>query len=57
MIAQDDSVAVIGTSSFRARRTGKTVTDDWVHIFKYNQGRIVFFQEFTDTAAAVVGMS
>ena len=57
MIAQGDSVAVIGTSSFRARRTGKTVTDDWVHIFKYNQGRIVFFQECTDTAVAVVGMS
>ena len=57
MIEQGDTVVVIGTSSARAKRTGKTIKDDWVHIFKYNQGRIVFFQEYTDTAAAVLGMS
>jgi uncharacterized protein len=57
MIEQGDTVVVIGTSSARAKRTGKTITDDWVHIFKYNQGRMVFFQEYADTAAAVLGMS
>jgi ketosteroid isomerase-like protein len=57
MIEQGDTVVVIGTSSARAKRTGKTIKDDWVHIFKYNQGRMVFFQEYTDTAAAVLGMS
>jgi len=57
MIEQGDTVVVIGTSSARAKRTGKTITDDWVHIFKYNQGRMVFFQEYTDTAAAVLGVS
>jgi hypothetical protein len=37
--------------------TGKIIKEDWVHIFKYNQGRMVFFQEYTDTAAVVLGMS
>ena len=57
MIEQGDTVVVIGTSSVRAKRTGKTIKEDWVHVCKYNQGRMVFFQEYTDTAAAVVGMS
>ena len=57
MIEQGDIVVVIGTSSARVEKTGKTIKDDWVHIFKYNQGRMVFFQEYTDTAAAVLGMS
>ena len=57
MIEQGDTVVVIGTSSVRAKRTGKTIKEDWVHIFKYNQERVVFFQEYTDTAAAVLGMS
>jgi uncharacterized protein len=57
MIEQGDTVVVIGTSSVRAKRTGKTIKEDWVHIFKYNHGRMVFFQEYTDTAAAVLGVS
>lgn len=57
MIEQGDTVVVVGTSSARAKRTGKTITDDWVHVFKYKQGKVVFFQEYTDTAAAVLGMS
>jgi ketosteroid isomerase-like protein len=56
MIEQGDTVVVIGTSSVQAKRTGKTIKEDWVHIFKYNQGRMVFFQEYTDTAAVVFGM-
>lgn len=57
MIEQGDTVVVIGMSSVRAKRTGKTIKEDWIHIFKYNQERVVFFQEYTDTAAAVLGMS
>ena len=56
MIEQGETVVVIGTSSVRAKRTGKIIKDNWVHIFKYNEGRIVFFQEYTDTAALVLGM-
>jgi uncharacterized protein len=57
MIEQGDSVAVIGRSTVRSKKTGKTVNDEWVHIFKYKQGRLVFFQEYTDTAALAAGMS
>jgi uncharacterized protein len=57
MIEQDDTVVVIGTSTVQAKRTGKTIKEDWVHVFKYSQGRMIFFQEYTDTAAGVAGLS
>jgi len=57
MVEQGDTVVVIGTSSARAKRTGKSVKEDWVHIVKYNQGRMVFFQEYNDTAAFALAMS
>ena len=57
MIEQGETVVVNGMSCVRAKRTGKTTKYDWVHIFKYNQGRLVFFQEYTDTAAFVLAMS
>jgi uncharacterized protein len=57
MIEQGETVVVIGSSSVRAKRTGKTIKEDWVHILKYHQGKVVFFQEYTDTAAFLLGMS
>ncbi|MGO9485948.1 MAG: nuclear transport factor 2 family protein [Rhodomicrobium sp.] len=56
MIEQGDTVVVIGMSSARAKKTGKTVNSDWVHVFRFDQGKAVFFQEYTDTAAAVLAM-
>jgi ketosteroid isomerase-like protein len=57
MIEQGETVVAIGTSSVRAKRTGKSIAYDWVHIFKYNRGRMVFAQEYTDTSAFILGMS
>jgi uncharacterized protein len=57
MIEQGDTVVVLGTSSGRAKTTDKTVTDDWAHVLKYSQGKVVFFQEYVDTAANVLAMS
>jgi len=34
MIEQGETVVVIGTSSVRAKSTGKFIKDDWVHICK-----------------------
>jgi uncharacterized protein len=51
IIEQGETVVAIGMSHIRVKRTGKTVKCDWVHIFKYNQGRMVFAQEYLDTAA------
>jgi uncharacterized protein len=57
MIEQGETVVVIGTSSVRTKRTGTTIKENWAHVLKYRQGKIVFFQEYTDTAAFVLGMS
>jgi uncharacterized protein len=57
MIEQGETVVVIGASSVRVKRTGKPVKEEWVHVLKYNQGRIVSFQEYTDTAEFALAMS
>lgn len=54
-IEKGDTVVAIGTSSGRAKKTGKTVKNEWVHVLKYNNGKLVFFQEYADTAAEVFG--
>jgi uncharacterized protein len=56
-IEKGDTVVAIGTSSGRAKKTGKTVKNEWVHVLKYNNGKLVFFQEYADTAAEVLGLS
>ena len=50
MIEQGETIVVIGTTSFRVKKTGRTIEEGFVHIIKYNQGRMVFFKEYTDTA-------
>jgi uncharacterized protein len=57
MIEQGDTVVVLGTLAGRAKKTGKSVKNEWAHIFKYRQGKVVFFQEYIDTAADVLAMS
>lgn len=57
MIEQGDTVVVIGKSSARMKNTGKAVENEWVHVIKYKQGKLVFWQEYTDTTAEVLGMS
>ncbi|MGO9576183.1 MAG: nuclear transport factor 2 family protein [Terriglobales bacterium] len=56
-LEKGDTVVAIGTSSGRAKKTGKTVKNEWVHVLKYNNGKLVFFQEYSDTAAEVFGLS
>jgi uncharacterized protein len=57
MIEQGDTVVALGTATGRAKKTGKTVKNEWAHVFKYKQGKVVLFQEYTDTAADVLAMS
>jgi uncharacterized protein len=57
MIEQGDTVVVLGTLVGRAKKTGKNVKNEWAHVFKYRQGKVVFFQEYIDTAADVLAMS
>src|ERR1700758_271448 len=48
MIEQGDTVVVLGTLAGRAKTTGKPVKNEWAHVFKYKQGKVVYFQEDTD---------
>jgi ketosteroid isomerase-like protein len=57
MIEQGETVVVLGTLAGRAKKTGKTVKNEWAHVFKYSNGKVVFFQEYIDTAADVLAMS
>jgi len=57
MIEQGETVVVLGTLAGRAKKTGKAVTNEWAHVFKFRQGKVVSFQEYIDTAADVLAMS
>ena len=56
-IEQGDTVVVLGSSSGRTKKTGKASKNEWAHVLKYRQGKLVFFQEYYDTAAEVSAMS
>ena len=56
-IEQGDTVVVLGVLTARAKKTGKTVKDEWAHVFKFSQGKVVSWQEYVDTAANVAAMS
>jgi len=49
-IASGDQVAVCGSYTMTARGTGRTVACDWVMVWKFRDGKVVHFQEYTDTA-------
>lgn len=53
-IAQGDRVVVCGSYACKARATGRTAESDWVHLFTVRNGKVVKFQEFFDTAAAMI---
>jgi hypothetical protein len=59
MFDKGDTVVVLGTYSGRIRSTEKKLVDiAWVHVLKYGpNGRLVFFQDYEDTAAVVSAMS
>jgi len=53
-IAQGDRVVAIGFYSSRAKATGRMAESEWVHLFTIRNGKVVKFQEFFDTAAALI---
>jgi ketosteroid isomerase-like protein len=50
-IASYDKVVVLGTQRWRVKSTGRIYEDDWAHVFTIENGTIVKFQEYHDTAA------
>ena len=52
-VSEGDLVVVLGTDRVKVKATGKTITEAWAHVFTVKNGKIVRFQEYIDTAAAV----
>lgn len=52
-IAKGDRVIVLGRDSARVKATGNAVPFEWVHTFRLQDGKVVTFQEYGDTAAMV----
>ena len=52
MLADEDTVAVIGFMRCRALPTGKAYESDFVHVVTIRDGKVARFQEFFDTYAA-----
>ena len=51
-IAQGDKVVSLGHYRWRVKTTGREFSSDFAHVFTVRDGKIVNFQEYTDTASA-----
>lgn len=49
LVAEGDTVVAIGTYAGRYRATGKSFEAPFVHVWTLVDGRIVRFQQHTDT--------
>lgn len=52
IMAETDTVIVIGHTQCKVRITGKTYDTDFVHLITLHNGQVSRFQEFFDTYAA-----
>jgi ketosteroid isomerase-like protein len=53
-VAQGDSVAVLGYERSLIKPTGRTLEQEWAHVYTLRDGKIAKFRGFEDTAALVV---
>jgi ketosteroid isomerase-like protein len=53
-IAQGDRVVALGHYRWRAKATGREWASDWAHVYTIRDGQVIRFQEYTDTAMAIV---
>jgi ketosteroid isomerase-like protein len=51
-LANENSVAVVGHTTCRAKTTGKIYDTDFVHLMTLRDGKVIKFQEFFDTFSA-----
>jgi len=48
-VAQGDTVVAIGHYDVRGKQTGRRASSDWVMVWKFRDGKVTHFQEYTDT--------
>ena len=56
VIAQGDTVVVVGHERGRCKPTGAPYEGFWVHVFTFRDGQIAKFREYFDTAAFTSAM-
>jgi ketosteroid isomerase-like protein len=49
-IASGDRLVVLGSYAFTSRATGRSGSCEWAMVWKVRDGKVVHFQEYTDTA-------
>lgn len=52
-IAQGDRVVSLGNYTFRVKSTNNEFSSEWAHVCTCRGGKIISFQDFADTAAAI----
>ncbi|HEV2611770.1 MAG TPA: nuclear transport factor 2 family protein [Noviherbaspirillum sp.] len=50
-LADGDKVVVYGNSTWRVKSTGRTYDTPWVHISTMRDGKVIRFQDYTNSAA------
>jgi ketosteroid isomerase-like protein len=55
-LADGDKVVVLGVDTSRVKASGTVISSDWAHVYTFKGGKIVAFQEYTDTAATVAAL-
>ncbi len=53
-VAQGDTVVVLGYERSLVKQTGRTIEQEWVHVYTLSNGKIAKGRLFEDTAAQVV---
>jgi ketosteroid isomerase-like protein len=51
LIAEGDKVVALGSYSWQLRATKKELSSDFAHVWTFSNGKVVTFQEYTDTDA------
>jgi len=56
-IDHGDTVVVIGAMAGRVKANGKEFENEWVHVIRFRDGKVVLFQAYYDTAKALDALS
>ena len=49
-IASGDRVVALGRYDARSRQTGRPAASHWAMVFTFRDGKVIHFQEYTDTS-------
>jgi hypothetical protein len=56
-VAQGDTVVVLGFERSRIKLTGRTLEQEWAHVYKLRDGKVAEFLALEDTAAHAVAFN